>query len=160
MPMVRDLLVGRNNPAVASISPESSVLEAARIMNDRHIGAVVVTQTERIVGIFTERDVLRRVVAQQLDPAQTRVGDVMTSPVVGCTLTTPRAECESVMRQRHIRHLPVVDGERVVGMVSVHDLLADEVHEQERTIHYLYEYMYGEWPGPQQLSSYAPTGSV
>lgn len=153
MPTAQDLLANRPKPmpTVACVSPESSVLSAACIMNDRHIGAVVVTREQRVVGIFTERDVLRRVVAQQLDPSQTRVGDVMTSPVVACTPNTRRTEVETTMHQKHIRHLPVVEGDKLVGMLSVHDVMEDEVHEQERTIHYLYEYMYGEWPGPREM---------
>lgn len=153
MPMVRDLLAARASLPVACVSPDESVLGAACLMNERHIGAVVVIGEGRVLGIFTERDVLRRVVAQQLDPAQTRVGAVMSSPVVACNSSTRRNECESVMRQKRIRHLPVVDGGELVGMISVHDLLQDEVHEQERTIHYLYEYMYGEWPSPVSIAA-------
>lgn len=144
MTSVRTILEHKCQP-VACIDPSATVLDAARIMNERRIGALVVTRGERLVGIFTERDVLNRVVAAQRDPAQTRIEEVMTTPVACCTPETTRAECESVMRKRHIRHLPVVEGDRVVGMISVHDVLEDEAHEQQQTIRNLYEYMHGEY---------------
>lgn len=131
-------------PEVAQIDEGASVLDAAVAMNERHIGALVVVSEGRVVGIFTERDVLNRVVAQQLDPAQTIVRDVMTAPVACCTPQTTRAECRAAMKQRRVRHLPVMDDDRLVGIVSIGDVLQDETHEQEETIHYLYEYVHGE----------------
>lgn len=127
------------------IDPDATVLDAARLMNEHHIGALVVTRGSKLAGIFTERDVLNRVVAAQRDPATTRVHEVMTTPVTCCSPEMLRSECEAVMRKRHIRHLPVVEEERVVGMISVHDILEDETHEQQETIRNLFEYMHGEW---------------
>lgn len=121
------------------------MLDAARLMSERHIGALVVTRAGKVIGIFTERDILNRVVGQQRDPAQTAVRDVMTSPVACCTSQTSRAECRSVMRNRRVRHLPVVDDERLVGIVSIGDILEDEGAEQRETIRYLYEYLQVDW---------------
>ena len=130
---------------VVSVPADATVVEAARLMNTHHIGALVVTQGDKVVGIFTERDVLNRVVATGRDPHDTAIRDVMTAPVAVCTPDTTRAECRAVMRNRRIRHLPVVDGTRLVGMISIGDLLAESEAEQQETIRYLYEYLYGEW---------------
>ena len=131
--------------AVFSIAEDATAMDAAKVMNDHHIGALVVTRGEKVVGIFTERDILNRVVAQQRAPAETVVRDVMTTPVACCSPGTSRAECRGVMRGRRIRHLPVVDDQRLVGIISVGDILQDEGAEQQETIRYLYEYMHGEW---------------
>ncbi|HUU95194.1 MAG TPA: CBS domain-containing protein [Phycisphaerae bacterium] len=131
--------------AVFSIAEDATAMDAAKVMNDHHIGALVVTRGEKVVGIFTERDILNRVVAQQRAPAETVVRDVMTTPVACCAPGTSRAECRGVMRGRRIRHLPVVDDQRLVGIISVGDILQDEGAEQQETIRYLYEYMHGEW---------------
>ncbi len=138
-------ILEQKHQLLATISPDASVLEAARMMNERHIGALAVTHGERLVGIFTERDVLNRVVAAQRDPAQTPIREVMTTSVTCCAPETTRSECESIMRRRRIRHLPVIDGDRVVGMISVHDVLEDEAAEQQETIRGLYEYMHGAY---------------
>ena len=130
---------------VESISDDATVLKAAETMNQRHIGALVVTRGEKVVGIFTERDILNRIVAKHRDPSGTIVRDVMTAPVACCTPETSRTECRNVMKNRRIRHLPVVEDDRLVGIVSIGDILQDEGEEQEETIRYLYEYMHGEW---------------
>jgi CBS domain-containing protein len=130
---------------VVSIDHEAKVVDAAHLMNERHIGALVVTRGEKVVGIFTERDILNRVVAQLRDPATTAVHEVMTSPVACCTPQTPRAECRSVMRNRRIRHLPVVQDEQLTGIISIGDILEDEGAEQQETIRYLYEYINVDW---------------
>ncbi|MFQ5805206.1 MAG: CBS domain-containing protein [Phycisphaerae bacterium] len=130
---------------VVSIDDEAKVVDAARLMNERHIGALVVVRGETVVGIFTERDILNRVVAQLRDPAATTVHEVMTSPVACCSPETERAECRSVMRNRRIRHLPVVRDERLVGIISIGDILEDEGADQQETIRYLYEYLNVDW---------------
>lgn len=144
MPTVREILDRKGN-AVHTIPTDASVLDAARRMNEKHVGALVVIRGEKVVGIFTERDILNRVVAQQRDPAETLVQDVMTAPIACCAPETTRAECRAVMKNRRIRHLPVVDDERLCGIVSIGDILEVEGAEQAETIQYLYEYMHGTW---------------
>ena len=119
-----------------------------RLPNDEcqhHVGALVVISGEKMVGIFTERDVLDRVVAAQRDPATTKVRDVMTSPVACCAPETARDECRAVMRARRLRHLPVVKDGRLVGMISIGDLNEAAHADQQQTIQYLTEYVLGEW---------------
>ncbi len=141
MPTAQDILANKSGE-VAIIEEEATVMEAAKIMSDRRIGSLVVGRREKVVGIFTERDVLNRVVARHLDPLDTIVKDVMTTPVACCQPTTKLAECRIVMTEKRIRHLPVVREKRLLGMISSGDILALEHQEQERTIEYLHEYLY------------------
>ncbi len=138
-------ILDKKGPQVYRIAEDHTVLEAARLMNEHRIGALVVTRGGKLVGIFTERDILCRVVAAQRDPAGTLVRDVMTSPVACCTPQTTREECRAVMRGRRLRHLPVIEGDRLVGMVSIGDVLEAAEADQVATIRYLYEYMIGQW---------------
>ncbi|MFN0134511.1 MAG: CBS domain-containing protein [Phycisphaerae bacterium] len=147
MHSVRNILQ-RKGSQVAHISENASVLDAARQMNQRRIGALVVTRGESVIGIFTERDVLNRVVAEQLDPSATLVSEVMTQPVAVCPPNATRADCRAVMKENRIRHLPVVENDQLVGIVSIGDLIEDDCVEQEETIQYLYEYMMGGFREP------------
>ncbi len=149
--MVKDILA-RKGSFVASVEKEKTVLEAARIMNARRIGALVVTDADKVIGIFTERDVMIRVVALQLDPARTTVGQVMTCPVACCHLDTSLDEILNVMTTRRIRHLPVVDEGKLVGIVTSGDVLAKEVADKQekidglqQSVEDLHEYMFGSY---------------
>ena len=126
---------------VASLGPGATVLEAALLMNERGIGSVIVIDNDRLAGIFTERDVLRRVVAEQRDPATTKLADVMTSPVACAAPHTTLDEIRQVMRERRIRHVPVVNAKRVLGMISIGDLNKAEREVQVETIRYLEQYI-------------------
>lgn len=126
---------------VASLGPGATVLEAALLMNERGIGSVIVIDKDRLAGIFTERDVLRRVVAEQRDPATTKLADVMTSPVACAAPHTTLDEIRQVMRERRIRHVPLVNAKRVLGMISIGDLNKAERDVQVETIRYLEQYI-------------------
>lgn len=143
MHTVAEILAGKPARPVHRVVEDATVLDAARIMNEHRIGALVVTRAEKVVGIFTERDVMNRVVALERPPGRVKVGEVMTAPVAVCAPETTREECRAVMRHKRIRHLPVVAGDRLVGIISVGDLLADAEAEQQQTILYLHEYLYG-----------------
>ncbi|MHC4220055.1 MAG: CBS domain-containing protein [Planctomycetota bacterium] len=134
-------LISVKGDTVASLSPKATVLEAAQLMNERHIGSVLVIGNKRMAGIFTERDVLRRVVAEQRDPAMTRLADVMTRQVACAAPRTTLDEIRAVMREKRIRHIPVLDGERVAGMISIGDLNKAEHEREEQTIRYLERYI-------------------
>ena len=126
---------------VASLGPGATVLAAALLMNERWIGSVIVIDKDRLAGIFTERDVLRRVVAEQRDPATTKLADVMTSPVACAAPHTTLDEIRQVMRERRIRHVPLVNAKRVLGMISIGDLNKAERDVQVETIRYLEQYI-------------------
>lgn len=141
MPMVEDILA-RKGTSVVTMSASSTVLDAARLMNDRGIGGLLITEGTHLVGVFTERDVLQRVVAEQREPSTTLVGDVMTTDVISCTPETTLAECSAVMTARRVRHLPVVDASGVCGIVTAGDLMAFQVADQQATIEYLHGYVF------------------
>lgn len=138
-----ETIIMRKKKAVASISKEKSVLEAAGEMAARKIGSLVVTDGDKVVGIFTERDSLIRVVSKNRDPARTAVSDVMSSPIAVCRPDTSIEECKAVMTEKRLRHLPVVEGGKLVGIVTSGDILAQEVVKHEETIEYLNQYLYG-----------------
>ena len=143
MSQVRDLLEQKGTQ-VWTVGKEASVLQAALLMNEHKIGALVVLEAGRIVGMFTERDVLRRVVGEQRDPARTLVAEVMSTEVFCCTPQTMVEEARSVMKNRRIRHLPVAgDDGYLRGLISIGDLNAHHQASQEQTIFLMHEYLHG-----------------
>ncbi len=136
-------ILDRKGTDVATVRHDVSVREAARLMNERRIGALVVTKGEHVVGIFTERDILTRVIAAGRHSDDTRVEEAMTAPMACCRRDTPLEECRAVMSNKRIRHLPVVEEGKLYGLISSGDILANEVADQQATIEYLHEYLYG-----------------
>lgn len=122
---------------IATCWPEDTVLVAAGVMNERGIGGLVVVDGGRVVGIFTERDVLRRVVAARRDPAATLVRDVMTKPALTCTPSTSVDECRAIVSARRVRHLPVVQDGVLVGVITSGDILAHQLREQQAAMDHL-----------------------
>jgi CBS domain-containing protein len=141
MATVREILA-RKGPDVVTADPESSVLEAAQLMNARGIGALPVMRDGALVGIFTERDLMRRVVADGLDPQTTLVGQVMTPQPLTATAETSVDDCGALMTARRIRHLPVLAAGGLVGIVTIGDLLAFQIADQAVTIAQLNSYVY------------------
>ena len=124
------------------VKDTATALEAAEFMASRNIGAVcVLDETERLCGIFSERDLLRRVALKRLDPANVPIRDVMSVPraVIQCN-ETPHQALER-MEQAGVRHLPVVDGERWIGMLSMRDIMRVELTEQGAELQLLHEYI-------------------
>jgi len=144
MPSVMDIIADKGSD-VFTISPTATVLEATHSMNDQKIGALVVKDgSGHVMGIFTERDVLRRVIAEEKSPNSVRVGEVMTRDVVCCPPETDIDEASRIMRDKKVRHLPVCDGDgTLLGLVSIGDLNAYHASSQEAQIHFLSEYVYG-----------------
>jgi CBS domain-containing protein len=118
-----------------------SVRDAARLMAERTIGAVPVLDGDRLAGIFSERDVLTRVVAAGCDPDATRVGDVMSSELVVADPAESYETCLSRMREAHVRHVIVLDQGRLAGIVSLRDLLAVDIDEKDEAIGLLHAYV-------------------
>lgn len=142
MHKVSELLRTKGN-VVHTTTLDATALAAAQKMNDHRIGALVVTEGGRIAGIVTERDMLTRVIAGELDPAKARIRDVMTREVLTCTPDTDLGELRTLMREKRIRHVPVVDGHHPAGMVSIGDLNGAETQNLTHTIGFLEAYISG-----------------
>ncbi len=141
MPTVDDILSKKGND-VMTIPPSATVLEAARAMTERGIGGMPVLSDGEIVGVFTERDILRRVVVALRDPATTTVSEVMSTPVISCGRATTTEECTEMMTSRRMRHLPVVDETGLCGIVTIGDILALHTAKQEAEIDHLNRYIH------------------
>ena len=143
MATVHDVLSAKG-AGLLTVDAGLSVLHATQLMNEHKIGAVVVLEDGRVAGIFTERDVLARVVAPQAAPADTMVGDVMTREVICCEPDTDLDEISAIMKNSRIRHLPVCGtGGQLIGLVSIGDVNAHYASNQAQTIHFLSDYIYG-----------------
>jgi CBS domain-containing protein len=134
-------LLDQKPRAIYSIGPEEPVLAAIKKMAEHHIGALVVMSGEKLVGIMSERDYARKVVLLGRSSTETRVDAIMTAKVVTVTAKQDAHDCMRLMTDMRIRHLPVVAGDRVVGVLSIGDLVRAVIEEQERTIADLESYI-------------------
>lgn len=141
MTTVRQLL-DRKVRALFTIEPEDPVLEAVRLMADHHVGALLVMRGTELAGIVSERDYARKVVLLGRASAETPVWQIMTSPVITVTPDNTVQDCMRLMTERRIRHLPVMDGGRVAGMISIGDLVKAVIEEQQQTIEQLESYIH------------------
>jgi CBS domain-containing protein len=134
---------------IAAVGLEASVAEAIHKMLDHHVGAVAVVDSDfRVAGIFTERDVLRRLSLSRLDPQTTSVRDLMTTPVEMATCSTGAGEALTIMLDRHFRHLPVADDSgRLLGILSIRNLLEWRVGDLSRELESLEQYVSNDGPG-------------
>jgi len=139
MKTARDLFVGQD---LTVISKEQSVYEAAKLMMEKRIGAVPVVEGGRVVGIFSERDIMNRVVAQNLTPQKTTVEQVMTKELI---VGSPQEDISHIlirMKQANIRHLPIVDEDKLVGIISFRDLLQADLSEKDQEIKIMTAYIH------------------
>lgn len=140
MRTVRQLLEAKP-PTIHAIRPEAPVLDAIRLMADAHVGAVLVMDGPRLVGILSERDYARKVVLQGRSSADTPVRDIMTPQVVTTTTGDTSDHCMQVMTERRIRHLPVMEGDDVVGVISIGDLVKAVIEDQRAELDSLQRYI-------------------
>ena len=143
---VRSLL-RQKGQTVWSIPPDATVYEAIEQMADKKIGALVVLCGRRLDGIVTERDYARKVILKGKHSRETRVRDIMTAQVLFVTPNQSIDECMRLMTSRRVRHLPVLEGENVVGIVSMGDLVNWIIASHEQTIQHLQNYIAGTYPG-------------
>jgi len=143
MKTVAELL--RAKPArVVKVRPEQSVLEAIKVLAQEDIGAAIVMTGDRLAGIFSERDYTRKVILKGRSSDSTRVEEIMTPNVVVVSPRTRTRECMALMTEKNIRHLPVVDEGRIIGMVSIRDIVSDIIADQDFTIEQLEHYISGQ----------------
>jgi CBS domain-containing protein len=139
---VRQLLA-RKGHEVWSIDVEDPVLEAIQLMADKHVGALPVTRNGELVGVISERDYARKVILLGRSSAETPVWQIMSSPVVTVTPDEDVRQCMQLMTHRRIRHLPVVEEGRMIGVVSIGDLVRVVIEEQDQTIEHLERFIAG-----------------
>ncbi|MEJ5232177.1 MAG: CBS domain-containing protein [Geminicoccaceae bacterium] len=142
MTTVKQLLAEKGH-TVWTVGPDQTVLEAIRILADKDIGALVVVEGERPVGIFSERDYVRKVFIKGKTSPTTLVREVMSAPIISVGLAATVEQCMATMSSRRIRHLPVVENGRLVGMLSMSDLVDNIIREQHQLIEQLESYIHG-----------------
>lgn len=136
-------LLDRKPKGIFSVRPDDPVFAAIQKMAEHHIGALLVMEGDRLAGIVSERDYARKVVLLGRSSSETPVKSIMTTRVITVTPKTNCDECMRIMTDKRIRHLPVMSGERVVGILSIGDLVRAVIEEQERTIADLETYIHG-----------------
>ena len=135
-------LLDRKDRAVFSVGPEAPVLEAIRAMAEHHVGALLVMKGDVLAGIVSERDYARKVILRGRSSSDTPVRDIMTYPVLTVSPDTSVEQCMQLVTDKHVRHLPVVEAGRVVGMVSIGDLVKAVIAEQQQQIQQLESYIH------------------
>jgi CBS domain-containing protein len=140
-------LLNHKGRDVISVTPDASVKEAAQVMRKGHVGALLVMRGEEIRGILTERDILNKVVAEELDPAEVEARAIMTRKVIVIDPRRTVRDAMQVVTEKRLRHLPVVHDGHLVGVLSGGDLTRSIVAEEEGLINTLYDYIHGAYPG-------------
>lgn len=144
MKTVADILKTKGSAQTYTIPPEATVLEAITLMAEKGIGALVVTQGEKVVGIVSERDYARKVVLMERSSYSTDVSAIMSANVITVSPRESNEFCMTMMTEKRLRHLPVIDAGKLVGLISIGDLVKDIISDQQSLIHQLESYIRGE----------------
>lgn len=134
MATVEDILMNKGPDAIVA-APSTTVREAVIMMCEANVGSVVIKSEDVVQGIFTERDLLRRVITPSRDPAQTELHEVMSTPVRSVSLATDVRQCSNIFTTEHLRHLAIVEDGALLGMIRLRDVLAAELAEDEEILH-------------------------
>ena len=141
---VSEILKSKSEAIVYSIAPDAPVLDAIKLMAEKRIGALLVMEGQRVVGIVTERDYARKVVLKGRSSGETPVRDIMTPEVMYVRPCQTSEDCMALMTDKRVRHLPVMDGDRLIGLVSIGDLVKDVISEQKFIIEQMQHYIAGD----------------
>ena len=144
MKSVAQVLKSKPGQNVETIAPATSVFDAVRLMAEKNIGALLVMEGQTIAGMLTERDYARKIILMGRSSKETRVRDVMTSPVMYVRPDQTNEECMALMTDNRVRHLPVVDQGKLIGLISIGDLVKDIISEQKFIIEQLEHYIAGD----------------
>ena len=144
MTTAADILKSKPNQAIFAIGPRASVYDALQLAADKGVGALLVMEDERVVGIVTERDYARKVALMSRSSKDTAVSEIMTTAVMYVHPRQTNAECMALMTDKRVRHLPVMDEGKLLGRISIGDLVKDIISEQEFIIQQLQHYITGE----------------
>jgi len=139
-----NILKSKPDQTVHAITPTASVFDAVKLMAEKNIGALLVMEGEKVVGIITERDYARKIVLMARSSKETPVRDVMTSSVMYVRPDQTSEECMVLMTENRLRHLPVMNGDKLIGLISIGDLVKDIISEQKFIIQQLEHYIAGE----------------
>ncbi|MCU4350021.1 CBS domain-containing protein [Acinetobacter ursingii] len=143
MTNVAQVIQDKVEQAIYTVSPDATVLEAISIMAEKGIGALVVTQDNEVVGILSERDYTRKVALMERSSYDTTVSEIMTAKVLTISRSNTVEECLQLMTDRHLRHLPVVEENKLVGLISIGDLVKAAMQDQKNLIDQLQQYISG-----------------
>ncbi len=144
MTTAADILKSKPNQAIFAIGPRASVYDALKLAADKGVGALLVMEDERVIGIVTERDYARKVALLSRSSKDTAVSEIMTTAVMYVHPKQTNAECMALMTDKRIRHLPVMDEGKLLGLISIGDLVKDIISEQQFIIQQLQHYIAGE----------------
>lgn len=143
MKTVKQLLTGKPQGATFSVRPDTTVHDAMKLMADRNVGALLVLEEDKLVGILSERDFARKMYQYERPPTQIPVNEVMTRQVIYVRPDHTNEDCMALMTDKRVRHLPVLENGRVLGVISIGDLVKDTISEQRFIIEQLEHYIHG-----------------
>lgn len=144
MKTAADILKAKPHAQVYCIWPGATVLEALTLMAEKGVGALVVTEGEKLVGVISERDYARKVVLMERSSYNTEVSEIMSADVITVSPSTSNEACMQLMTDKRMRHLPVVENDRLIGLISIGDLVKDIISDQQSMIRTLESYIRGE----------------
>jgi len=140
-------ILSYKNPQIWSVSPDATVFDAIQLMSDKNVGALLVMSESKLIGLISERDYTRKVALKGRSSKETAVREILSNPVICATPCSTVEECMRLMTVNRVRHLPVLDGDTVLGIVSIGDLVNWIISAQSLTINQLENYISGQYPG-------------